>query len=156
MFLTMILLALALALYFSLRALNNFVPGHFAPIAWQASGAAASTTLQIRDHNVELETLLHDVTHTGTSGVRARIAGPLDAQGSVNATLDLDAPPYGAVSLFPGTKGICAFGFTTTRSLQLPVRVAKLKFMTAVDKEVAYGFDVKMDALAGVVVYPAL
>ena len=136
---------------------NNFVPGHFAPILWRAAGTPADVQLNIKDHNVELSVLLHDVTHTGTAGIRARIAGPLDAAGSVNASLDLDAPPYmTTISLFPGTQGLCLFSFTLTRALQIPVRVEKLKFQVAVDKEVMYGFDVKMDALAGVIVYPAL
>lgn len=136
--------------------MNNFSPGHFAAVAWQADGAAAATVLQIKDHNVELSVLLHDVTHTGTNGVRARLAGPLDAQGTVNAGLDLDVPPYGAVSLLPGVKGVCGFGLNATRLIQVPVSVEKLKFISAVDKDVMYGFDVKMNALAGVLVYPAL
>ena len=135
--------------------MNNFVPGHFAPVAWQANGGTAFT-LQIREHSVDLTVLLHDVTHTGTSGVRARIAGPLDCQGNVQATLDLDAPPWGPVALLPGYRGICAFGVSPTRSLQLPVSVEKLRLQSSTEKEVNYSFDVKMNALAGVIVYPAL
>lgn len=135
---------------------NDFRPGHYAPVIWQATGGTASV-LQIRDHTVDLSVMLHDVTHTGTDGVRARIAGPLDAAGTVNASLDLDLPPFqGPISLQPGFQGICAFGFTPAKFLQVPTRVEKLHFASAVDKEVTYSFDVKMDAFAGVVVYPSL
>lgn len=135
--------------------MNNFQPGHFAPVAWQATGLAA-VTLQIKDHNVEMSVLLHDVTHTGTAGVRGRIAGPRDASGSVNASLDLDLPPYGAASIFEGLPGICAFGFSPLKLLQIPVRIEKVRYQSAVESEVKYGFDVKMSAFSGFIVYPAL
>ncbi len=137
---------------------QNFVPGHFAPVVFANAAAAGGVGVQldIKDHTVDLTVLLHDVTNTGTGGVRARIAGPLDAQGTVNADLDLDSPPYGAAAIFPGVRGLCLFGFSLSRALQIPVRVEKLHFAAAVDKEVMYSFDVKMDANAGVVVYPAL
>src|SRR5947209_1306803 len=106
----------------------NFAPGHFAPVQWQpVSGQAA--TLNIKGHDLTLSVLLHDVTGTSALGVRMRIAGPTDVEGNVQCDMDLDAPPYGTPPLIiPGVSGVAAFGFSLTRSIQVPLIVEKLHF----------------------------
>lgn len=156
MFALLTLLALSLACWLGLRALNNFQPGHFGSALWQPTGGAL-VTVQIKEHTVDISVLLHDVTHGGTGGVRARIAGPLDAAGTVNADLDLDAPPYGPVALFPGVRGVTGLVYVPAKGpLQIPCRVEKVHYALSMEKEISYSFDVKIDALSGIAVYPAL
>lgn len=135
---------------------NNYVPGHLTPVQWQATGGALAT-LSIKSHNLDISVLLHDVTSTRHAGVRARLAGPLDAAGTVNNALDLDVPPYlTPPTILPGVGGVAAWGLSSTRAIQLPLICEKLGFTSAIEQEVQWNADWKMDARQGVVIYPAL
>ena len=147
------LAVLALALFG--QRLNNFSPGFANPVAWTAFGQGGPITLNVKKHSIDVESLLYDVTHTGTGGVRARLAGPVDASGNVLASLDLDLPPYApALSIVAGQRGVALFYLSPTRFLQLPCSVQKLHFESAIESEVLWNFDTKMNALAGFFVYP--
>lgn len=135
----------------------NFTAGMFCGVAWQpANGAAA--VLNIRDHDLSLMVLLIDTTNSGDGGLRSRIAGPFDVEGLVHASLDADFPPWLATPfVVPGAVGVCAFGVSGTRNLQVPVQIEKLHLTSVVDnQEVRYDFTVKANRRAGLVVYPAL
>lgn len=134
---------------------NNFAPGFANPVAWSAFGQGGPLTLNIKKHSLDVEDLLYDVTHTATGGIRARLAGPLDASGNVLASLDLDLPIYAPpFSIVAGQRGVALFYLSTTRAVQVPCSVAKLHFESAIESETLYNFDVKMNALAGFFVYP--
>jgi hypothetical protein len=137
----------------------NFVGGHFSTAIWTPNGGAQAV-LNIKDHTLDISVMLHDVTCAATAGVRARVVGPLDAAGTINADLDLDAEPWSpAVNLFAGLRGIVGFGYTegaTARIIQVPSSIEKLHHQGSMEKELTYSFDTKMNALAGLLVYPAL
>jgi len=135
---------------------NRFVAGHDVPVAWQPAGAA-STTLDVKEHSVDLSVLLHDVTNNRHGGERARIAGPLDAQGTVQASLDLDQVPWNTPipNVQPGVLGVIGFGVSATAAIQVPSIVEKFHSASAIEKEVNWSFDIKMSSIAGVVLYPA-
>lgn len=134
----------------------NYQPGHFAPVQWQRVGGQLAL-LNIKSHSIDLSVLLHDVTSTGSGGGRARIAGPLDAAGTVNLDLDMDQPPYADPPLIlSGVRGVAGFGFTLVRQLQVPMIVEKLHFAAEVDREVMWSTDMKFNQLAGVLIYPPL
>lgn len=134
----------------------NFQRGDFVPVTVQTAGLPA-VLLNIKGHTLDLTCLLFDVTSTGSGGVTARISGKLDAAGTVNADFDADAPPYvNPPAIMPGLRGICVFGVSPVRGIQVPTICEKLHFESSVESEVKYSFDVKMNSLAGLFVFPAL
>lgn len=150
--------------------MQNFLPSHFAPAGWglvsqtgyPASPLGTPVILNVKGHTLDLSVMLFDVTHTGTGGVRARIAGPLDAKGVVEADLDLDLTPWNpSLQIKPGLRGIALFAYAILPGgvldmMQVPVIVEKLHTATQIDAEVKWNMDVSMDALAGLLIYPAL
>lgn len=134
----------------------NFSPGHFAPVAWQRTGGVAGT-LNIKQHDLKISVLLHDVTGTASLGVRGRLAGPTDVAGQVMCDLDLDVPPYiDPPLMLPGISGVAAFGMSASRAIQVPVIIEQLHFASAIDQEVKWDTDMKANSRAGLIVYPAL
>ena len=135
----------------------NFSAGHLVPVEWQRSGTAVITNLNIKSHDLRLSCLLHDVSGSGSGAGRARLAGPLDVAGQVMCDLDLDNPPYVDPPLIvPGVSGVCNFGLSASKGIQVPVIVEELHFTSAFEQQVKWDFSVKMNQLAGVIVYPAL
>lgn len=133
---------------------DNFQPGHLCPVRFKPDGGN-DATLNVKSHNLDLTALLHDVTGTRHAGVRARIGGPADAQGTVQADFDLDEAPYhDPPSIRPTVRGLMFFHISPTKAIQVPVIVERLHFESAVESQVKYSFDVKMNALAGALVYP--
>lgn len=133
----------------------NFSRGDVCPIQFRPLGGNVAT-LNVRRHNVELSHLLYDCTNSGTGGSTARLAMKADASGNVEADFDLDAPPYGPPSIIDGIGGVIAFYLSPTKALQLPVSIEKVRYETSTETAVKYSFDVKMNVLMGLVVYPAL
>ncbi len=134
---------------------NNFQSGHACPVQFAPSGGAL-TTLNVKGWSLDEDGLLFDVTHTGTGGRTARIAGKADHKGTVNADYDADLPPY----LDPprirfGTKGVILMFVSPNKPIQVPVIVAKVHYESAIESEVKYSFDVEESVLSGVIVYPA-
>lgn len=134
--------------------MNNFQNGALVPVSFLPYDGSATTVLQIKSHNLDLEALMLDVSHSGTGGVRARIAGLQDARATILASLDLDLLPWAAVpKIIPGLWGLIGI-HVAERSLgwnpiTVPVIVQKIHFESAVESEVKYSFDVQMNALAG-------
>jgi hypothetical protein len=137
--------------------MGDFQAGHLIPVSWQRQGGALAA-LNVKEHSLDLSVLLHDVTGVKALGVRARIAGPLDAQGRVVCDMDLDEAPFtDAVGITPGVRGIAVFGVSATRGgIQVPLICEKLHQACGTDKELMWDADWKMNSLAGDVVYPAL
>lgn len=134
----------------------SFSPGHFAPVQWQRTGGVLST-LNIKQHDLKISVLLHDVTGTAALGVRMRLAGPTDVQGQVTCDFDLDLPPYlDPPLILPGISGVAAFGLSSNRAIQVPLIVEQLHFASAIDSEVKWDTDMKCNSRAGFIVYPPL
>ena len=137
----------------------NYQRGDFCPVLWQPAGGALAT-LNIKAHSLDISSLLFDVSNTGSSlltgGLRARIPGLRDVQGTVSADYDLDSPPYGAISIFDGLSGVCGFNLSPLKTLQVPVIIEKVHYEMAVESEIKYSFDVKANSRAGLIVYPPL
>lgn len=123
---------------------------------FQATGAGAAARLNVTGWSGDREVLTFDVTHTGSGGNTARIAGKRDGRGNVNADFDADAPPYAAVpSIQEGVSGIITEYVSITKFIQTPVIIKKLHFESAVGSQCKWNFDWEMNSLAGSFVYPA-
>ncbi len=151
-----IALCLVLLPFVFLMGYGAFQPGHLVPMTWGAVGQGA-VLLNIKEQDLSLEVLLHDVTGYKALGVRARIAGPLDISGRIVCDMDASEPPY-LVPIFivPGVNGIAVFGTTITRGIQVPLQCQKLHFAGSTDKEMMWDADWKANSLVGLVVYPPL
>ena len=131
---------------------DNFQRGDLCPAVFQLSGGTAYT-LNITGHNLDISSLLFDVTHAGHAGAgTARIAGKRDVSGQVKMDYDADRTPY-ALGLVDGYSGIMLFYVTPTRAIQIPVIIEKVNYQSASQGKVEFGCDVKMNILAGVLVY---
>jgi hypothetical protein len=132
--------------------MNNFQPGHLLPVQFQPVGGPLQT-LNITSQNVDLSSLLFDVTHTGFNGAgTARIAGKPDGGGNVTMDYDADVAPV-SLQLTNGTSGIMLFFVTPTRPIQIPVIIEKVNYKSAVQGKCEFNTDVKMNILVGRVVY---
>ena len=83
----------------------------------------------------------------------ARIAGKEDFNGTVNYSLDLDAPPYATTTnIRNGVSGIMDLYVSPTKVLRLPLIIGKVHYESAVTTEVKGSCEVAMNCLqAGVV-----
>ena len=134
---------------------DNFIAGHPVPFSWAPLNGETSL-LNIKEHSLDISVMLHDVTGNRAGGVRARLAGPLDIQGRIVASMDLDAVPFQAPPLLiPGCRGIAVWGVSTTRGIQTPLILEKYHQGTGTDKELAWDCDWKADSRSGLVVYPS-
>ncbi len=139
----------------------NFQRGDFVPASFQsvAPGGTPTTNgplviLNIKGHTLDLIAMLYDVTSSGSGGLKARLGGTLDAEGTINASLDLDLVPYGAPLIVAANSGIAVFGVSPTKGIQVPVIIERVPFKSGVDSEVQYSIQCKMNQLAGFLVYP--
>ncbi len=137
--------------------MQNFQRGDLVNAGWAPTGGVL-LILNIRSHTLKLTSLLYDVTNTGSGGVRARLTGPSDYEGTIAASYDLDAPPYLFLGIYHGTQGIATFGVNAaqTRFFQVPVSIESVEYSTAIENELRYQFAVKGNSRAGFLVYPPL
>lgn len=134
---------------------QNFQRGDLAFFQFQPIGGGI-TTLNITEHNLDIEVALFEVLNTGSGGFMARIVGRTDAKGTINADFDVDIPNYLVPQILPGVRNLSQFGLAPLRGIQIPSVVSKLHYSVAVSSQVKYSFDVAMDSRAGAVVYPAI
>lgn len=136
--------------------MHRYSRGDYCPASVTPTGGA-TTVLNIKNHSFDLMATLFDVTGTGSGGGTARIGGKLDFNGTINAALDLDALPWLAIpNILPLTRGITAFYVSPIAFIQVPTIVEKFHGQSAVDSEVQYSFDVKMDAHSGLLIFPPI
>lgn len=136
---------------------GQFQAGHLIPVTWQANGNGAPFLLNIKEQDLSLQVLLHDVTGYKALGVRARIAGPLDVDGRMVLDMDASEPPYiNPPLIVPGVSGIAVFGTTLVRGIQVPLICEKYHQGGSTDKELMWDASWKCNSLAGLIVYPAL
>ncbi len=140
--------------------MGNFQAGCFVPVNWKAAGANPLPdyfNLNIKEHSLTLQHLLHDVTGVKANGVRARIAGPQDIEGRVVLDLDLDELPFSnSVQVVSGRSGLMQFGVSPVYTIQVPVICEKVHFAGGTDKELMWDGDFKANSLAGAIVFPSL
>lgn len=136
--------------------MNNFQRGDLSPVSWAPQNLGFTALLNVKESTVDVMVILFDVSHTGLGGDTGRIRGKRDASGTVHASIDLDAPPWGnTVVLNEGQPGIMLQFVGPTKAIQLPMCVERLHFQGAnMQKECDYSFDAKMNKLAGFLVYP--
>ena len=140
---------------------QNYLRGDQAGIGWQPLGGGA-VILGAKDQNAEISTLLFDVTTTISGGLTARLAGKLDAAVEFNGFVDIDQQPYLPPQfILPQMRGILLYYLNfvavggAQRAIQIPSIIEKVRYQSAVDSEVRYGFSLKMESRAGLFVYPA-
>ena len=135
---------------------NRFITGDKVSMAWVPSAGGGNQVLNIKGMSLDAEVIIADVTHTGTGGRTARIAGKGDTKGTINASFDLDLKPYTAPrGIREGANGVVVLGFDPAFPIQIPAVIAKVHVESAIENEVKYSFDYNENVLAGVVVYPA-
>lgn len=134
---------------------NRFITGEKVKLTWQPVGGQA-TVLNIKTLSLDEDGVVADVSHTGTNSRTARICGKGDHKGTVNADYDLDQKPYNPpISIRFGSAGVILMGFDPNFPIQIPCRVLKTHYESAIENEVKYSFDIAEDVFSGVLVYPA-
>lgn len=134
---------------------NVFVSGHANPVVFQVLGQGAVATLNITGStwDEEINTIL--VTHSGSGGVAARIPNVLDGKGTVNADVDLLAPPYlNPPLIVPGVSGTFLIFIAPGRAFQVPAIIPKVHYESQVQGKVSYSFDLEMNSLVGLYLRP--
>ncbi len=122
---------------------------------FQAVGQGAVSKLQVTGSSWDEEVARILVTHSGTGGLAARIAGVLDGKGTVSAFYDSDLPPYlPAPGIVAGINGVYLFYITPVKFFQIPVIVPHVHYETQVLGATQYSFDAELNALAGSYVRP--
>jgi hypothetical protein len=138
----------------------NFQRGDLTGVAWIPQGGNAAAALTVKDQDLDILSLLLDVTTTLAGGFRARIAGLGDAAATINAVYDADNSPYLPIpAIIPGAGGLLVFGITAflpQRGISVPMRIEKVHWKSGIETSVMYSFDAKMDSRLGLIVYPAL
>ena len=138
---------------------NNYQPGFNCPVLFQVLGQGTVATLNVTSHNMDELVALIDVSGTIHAGRTGRLSAKGDHAGTVNAEFDADNPPYLNPPLIrAGISGIFFFYFSAislSRPLQWPGVIEKVHYETSTAAESKWSFDVKENANAGFVVYPA-
>lgn len=135
----------------------NYQRGDLTGVAWIPQGLGVQTALPVRDQDLDLSSLLFDVTNRLSQGSRARLAGPQDAAATILAQHDADAPSYLAAGglIQNGMGGMLLFFITPILFISVPMRIEKVHWKSGTETQVTYSFDAKMDSRVGTLVYPA-
>lgn len=138
---------------------DNYQAGAFAPVQFQVLGQGQVALLNVTGHNLDDLIALIDVSGTRHAGLTARLAAKADAAGTVNAEFDADNPPYlNPPNIRKGVSGILLAYYSALslgRPFQVPVIIEKVHYETSVAAESKWSFDWRMNAIAGVFVYPS-
>jgi hypothetical protein len=129
-----------------------FQPGFAANAKWQPNGTGGLISLNITGWNWTESVNALDVTHTGTGGQSAFIAGVLTGDFSFDANLDpLVNPPYSAATaLRAGQKGIIQFVTNSaTTPWSVPIIIEKADHKSAVNGLIQYTVSGKLDQIIG-------
>lgn len=136
---------------------DNYQPGSTLPVQFQPTGGVNST-LNIKGWSGDEEAITPDVSGTRHAGRTARIAAKKDHRGTVNATFDLDDPPYGAApNIRAGTTGVILLHTSASlnKPIQIPVIITKVHYESAIENALVWSFDWAENVIAGSLVYPA-
>jgi len=96
-----------------------------------------------------------DVTHTGTLGIQALLAGILRGDGNVKANFDnAQVPSTSPPFIRAGAGGLIDFYLGASTPFTVPCLITKVNYQSTVEGKVEYDFDVSLNSLAGNYVYP--
>lgn len=136
-----------------------FVPGHACGVAFQVYGQGTVALLCVTSHTMEELVQLFDVSNTCHNGRTARLAGKGDHSGTINADMDLDAPPYlNPPYIRAGVSGVMYSHFkhyALGLPMQIPVIIEKVHYEFSIGSQSKWSFDVKENCLAGTFAMPA-
>jgi len=128
------------------------------PVAGSKLGASytpsggSATPLKVTGYEFSEENALNDVTHTGTAGMRARIAGILDLKVTVTAVVDTSLYPWASTTplIRAGNKGTLTITVNDTGpdTIAWTVIIEKVTTTSKVDGVLTYTFDAVLDNLA--------
>ena len=134
-----------------------FVVGYDKGVSlWLTGGSVVFTTINITAWSWEESVNALVVTHTGSGGIAARIAGILDGEGTIEGNYDsanlIHASPP---NIRAGARGQIKIQTGATNPFLIPVIVQKVPYKSAVDGLVQYTFTVQMDSQSGTYTYPS-
>lgn len=150
----------------------GFQPGYAANADWTPTGGS-TFQINVRGWNNDESVTALDVSHTGTGGLTAYIAGLGTVEGSIDFDLDIGTfngvpansgnnPWATGVGLKAGFKGVFRFdpqsvlgsaGNYTTAYI-VPVLIEKVNIKSAVDGKMSLTVNFKLDAISGTFAYP--
>lgn len=122
-----------------------FEAGYNKYAQWKYAGAGGFVTLNVTGHSWEESVDKLDVTHTGTGGLQALLAGIFRGQGTVKANYDSAAMPHGAPRIGAGVRGALALYLGGATPFLIPAMILKVNYQTAVEGKVEYSFNVEID-----------
>lgn len=134
-----------------------FVVGYDKAVSVKLNGAGAAITLNVTawSHEPAVNTLI--VTHTGSGGLQARIAGIFDTEGTVEANMDsanfIMLVAGGGV--LPGARGLLTAQIGMINPFSIPIIIQKVPFKSTVDGLVQFTFTFQLDSQSGSYVVPA-
>lgn len=125
--------------------------GYNLGVTYTPSGASA-TTLKVESYEFTDENGVIDVTHTGTAGMRARIAGLTDIKVNIVASVDTSLYPWATTTplIRGGGKGTLTFTVNATGpdTIAFTVIIERVNYSSRVDGHLKYNFDALLDNLA--------
>lgn len=95
-----------------------------------------------------------DVTHTGTAGVQALLAGIFRGDGNFKGNVDTSFMIWGSPpTIVAGATGQLTFSVGSFSRWSIPLLVHELNVQSAVEGKVEYDFNASLSILAGSQVY---
>lgn len=114
----------------------------------------AEQTLDVVDHSWKEMVDAIDVTHTGTNGLQALLAGILRGDGTIKAVLNTSQNPAGPdVALRAGATGMIEFDYGFDVPFTVPCLVVDLLHQSQVAGRVEWTCSVKLSKLSGTGAY---
>lgn len=122
-----------------------FEAGYNKWAAWKFSGAGAATLLQVTDHSWKEAVDKLDVSHSGSEGIQALLAGILRGNGTVKAKYNSSAMPHGAPTIKAGTRGQLQLYLGGATPFLIPGMILEVQYQSAVAGTAEYQFTVELD-----------
>lgn len=117
---------------------------------FQPDGAGAAQLLDVVAHSWKEMVDAIDVTHTGTGGVQALLAGVLRGDGMMKAVLNNVKNPMAAGTLLrAGTNGIALFHYGMPVPFSVPCLVKDIAHQAEVAGRIEWTVNVSLNYLAG-------
>lgn len=153
---TLVLVVVAVLVAVFIRSLTGtFVAGYTAPFKTTPSGGSEQT-IQVVSHSWQEMVDKIDITHTGSGGLQALLAGIFRGTGNVKAFLDSSAKYYATtVGIRAGTNALLKHYVTSSLSYTVPGMIVKVNSAVAVNGGVEYDFDFELNSEAGTFSYPS-
>jgi hypothetical protein len=132
--------------------------GYTCPVKFTLSGGS-EITLQVTDHSWREMVDSIDITHTGSGGIQALLAGIFRGDGSVTAFQDTTGSGtkfYATtVGVRAGAKGVLKHYITSALFYTIPCMITEVTSQSPVAGGVSYSFNVSLDSESGTFTYPS-